>query len=322
MKAPSNLANFLSKKFLIIVFVIVSLLCIIFFAAVGRFNAPWATRIAVGITAPFQSVASAITHKLNDFRNYVGDVYYVYDQNRQLKAENDSLKSRVSKDAELESENARLRQLLNYKNANTQFDLLPASVIGRNSSSWTSHIIINRGSDDGVQKDMPVVTPDGLVGIIRTVYGSYSEVELITDPRSAVGAIVQRADSRVAGVVKGSSASSSGIDMTNLPQNSNVVEGDVIVTSGYGGIYPKGIPIGTVAAIKNDTGGLLQYAALYPYVDFQKLEDVAVIVNSREPAPAPPAPTLPNGQPDPNNPAAQQQQGQQAQQQQSAGAAQ
>ncbi len=277
MNGSSN--NIFSKRFFVVIFVIISLLCIMFFAAISRFNAPLFNRIAVTTLAPFQSVASAVSSKFSAFGNYVTDVFYVYDQNRELQAQNDDLKMRASQAAELESENARLRQLLDYKNTHTQYKLLPATVIGRNSSNWSSHLIINRGTDDGVQKNMTVITPDGLVGNIYQAYGSYSEVELITDPRSAVGAIVQRADSRVSGVVKGTPDSSSSITMNNLAQNANVVEGDVITTSGLGGIYPKGIPIGTVTALKNDTGGLLQYAVLYPNVDFQKLEDVAIITN-------------------------------------------
>ena len=294
MKSPS-------KRSLIVLFIIISIICILFFAAIGRFNAPLANSIVVNVLAPFQSVTSAVSSKCNDFRNYVYDVFYVYDQNRELKAQNDDLKLKVARTAELEAENANLRQLLNYKKANLQFNLLPANVIVRDSATWSSHIIINRGTDDGVQKNMTVITPDGLVGNIHEAYASYSEVELITDPRSAVGSIVQRADSRVAGIVKGSADSNSAINMTNIPQNANIVEGDTIITSGFGGIYPKGIPIGSVAAIKNDSGGLLQYATLYPCVDFQKLENVAVIINHREVAqpaatPAPTAPAQANAQ--------------------------
>ena len=294
MKSPS-------KRSLIVLFIIISIICILFFAAIGRFNAPLANSIVVNVLAPFQSVTSAVSSKCNDFRNYVYDVFYVYDQNRELKAQNDDLKLKVARTSELEAENANLRQLLNYKKANLQFDLLPAKVIGRDSATWSSHIIINRGTDDGVQKNMTVITPDGLVGNIHEAYASYSEVELITDPRSAVGSIVQRANSRVAGIVKGSADSNSAINMTNIPQNANIVEGDTIITSGFGGIYPKGIPIGSVAAIKNDSGGLLQYATLYPCVDFQKLENVAVIINHREVAqpaatPAPTAPAQANAQ--------------------------
>ena len=277
MKSPS-------KRSLIVLFIIISIICILFFAAIGRFNAPLANSIVVNVLAPFQSVTSAVSSKCNDFRNYVYDVFYVYDQNRELKAQNDDLKLKVARTSELEAENANLR-----------LDLLPANVIGRDSATWSSHIIINRGTDDGVQKNMTVITPDGLVGNIHEAYASYSEVELITDPRSAVGSIVQRADSRVAGIVKGSADSNSAINMTNIPQNANIVEGDTIITSGFGGIYPKGIPIGSVAAIKNDSGGLLQYATLYPCVDFQKLENVAVIINHREVAQpaATPVPTAP-----------------------------
>ena len=271
-----------SNRSLIVIFIIISMLCILFFAAVGRFNTPLANAVVVNILAPFQTVTSVITHKCNAFKDYVYDVFYVYDQNRQLKAQNDDLKIKVAQISELEAENVRLTQLLNYKKANTQFDLLPASVIGRDTTTWSSHIIINRGSDDGVRKNMTVITPDGLVGNIHEAYTDYSEVELITDPRSAVGAIVQRADSRLAGVVKGSADSNSAINMTNIPQNANIVEGDTIITSGFGGIYPKGIPIGSVVSIKNDSGGLLQYAVLYPCVDFQKLEEVAIIISHRD----------------------------------------
>ncbi len=276
--SPNNLT---SKNFLIVLFIIISIICIIFFAAIGRFNAPLAQRIAMTTLAPFQSITSFISNKSNDFRNYVADVFYVYDKNRQLQAENDALKAKAASSAELESENIRLRNLLNYKQTHQEFDLLSATIIARDSTTWSNHIIINRGTDDGVQKNMTVITPDGLVGSVRNAYGSYSEVELITDPRSAVSAIVQRADSRIAGVVKGTTDFDSSINMNNIPQNANIVEGDLIITSGLGGIYPKGIPIGTVLSLKNDSGGLLQYAVLYPCVDFQRLEEVFVITNYR-----------------------------------------
>ncbi len=289
MNQKTNNNNIFSKRFIAIIFVAASLLIVIFFGAIARFNAPLFKAVTVTMLAPFQSVGSWVGSKYSDFTTYVGDVFYVYDENRRLQAENDDLKEKAAKAPELEAENAQLRALLNYKSSRTDFTLLPARVVSRSSSAWTSHIIIDRGTSDGVQKNMTVVTPDGLVGSIYEAYGSYSDVELITDPRSAVSAIVQRADSRVPGVVKGAPDSSASITMNNIPQNANIVEGDTIVTSGFGGVYPKGIPIGSVYALKNDTGGLLQYAVLYPNVDFQKLETVAVITNYTDPVPAVPA---------------------------------
>ena len=291
MNQKTNNNNVFSKRFIAIIFVAASLLIVIFFGAIARFNAPLFKAVTVTMLAPFQSVGSWMGSKYSDFTTYVGDVFYVYDENRRLQAENDDLKEKAAKAPELEAENAQLRALLNYKSSRTDFTLLPARVVSRSSSAWTSHIIIDRGTSDGVQKNMTVVTPDGLVGSIYEAYGSYSDVELITDPRSAVSVIVQRADSRVPGVVKGAPDSSASITMNNIPQNANIVEGDTIITSGFGGVYPKGIPIGSVYALKNDTGGLLQYAVLYPNVDFQKLETVAVITNYTDPVPA--VPTAP-----------------------------
>lgn len=157
-------------------------------------------------------------------------------------------------------------------------------------AAWTSMIIIDRGTQDGVNKDMAVVTEKGLVGTVVEASPNSSKVQLLLDPRSAVGTLVQRPESRVAGIVEGNPSDPMMPRMINIPRNADVVEGDTIVTSGFGGIYPKGLIVGTVSDVQNDSGGLLKIAILDPAVDFQKLEDVAVIVTSRE---APPAPLTP-----------------------------
>ena len=154
-------------------------------------------------------------------------------------------------------------------------------------------ITINRGTNDGVHENMAVVTEKGLVGNVVEAGPAASKVQLILDPRSSVGTLVQRAESRVAGIVQGDSTNPTMPRMINIPRNADVVEGDVIVTSGFGGVYPKGLIVGLVSEIQNDEGGLLKYAVLESAVDFQKLEDVAVIVASRE---APPDPIKPPAQ--------------------------
>ena len=151
-------------------------------------------------------------------------------------------------------------------------------------------IVIDRGTLNGIQNDMPVVTPQGLVGRVVEAGPNSSKVQLILDPRSSVGTIVQRAESRVTGIVQGDMDNPTMPQMVNIPKNADVVEGDVIVTSGFGGIYPKGIIVGLVSSLKNDDGGLLKIGVLESAVDFQKLEDVMVITASRE---APPEPIKP-----------------------------
>ena len=191
------------------------------------------------------------------------------------------------------AENARLKALLGYKQTKTQFDLVAARVIGRDYATWSGVIVIDRGTSSGVHENMPVVTEKGLVGVVVEAAPYSSKVRLILDPRAAVGTIVQRQESRVAGIVEGDPANPLMPRMKNIPKSADVVEDDVVVTSGYGGVYPKGLLVGTVKALKNDEGGLLKYAVLEPAVDFQRLEDVAVIVASRE---APPAPITPPAQ--------------------------
>ena len=100
MKIPSN-NNFSVKRLLIVIFVVISVLCIIFFAAISRFNTPLFHAVVINILAPFQSVTSAVSGKISAFGDYVGDVFYVYDENRELKAQNDDLKARAARSAEL-----------------------------------------------------------------------------------------------------------------------------------------------------------------------------------------------------------------------------
>ena len=187
------------------------------------------------------------------------------------------------------------------KQEKTQFDLVAARVIGRDYATWSGVIVIDRGTASGVHENMPVVTEKGLVGVVVEAAPYSSKVQLILDPRAAVGTLVQRQESRVAGIVEGDPANALMPRMKNIPKSADVVEGDVVVTSGYGGVYPKGVLVGTVKALKNDEGGLLKYAVLEPAVDFQRLEDVVVIVASREAPPAPitPPPQTPGTETDP-----------------------
>ena len=134
---------------------------------------------------------------------------------------------------------------------------------------------------------MAVVTSMGLVGHVSEAGINSSKVQLILDPRSSVGTLVQRPASRVAGIVEGDINNPTMPKMVNIPKNSDVVVGDVIVTSGFGGIYPKGIVVGKIKDIQNEESGLLKFGVVETNVDFQKLEDVAIIIQSREAPPAP-----------------------------------
>ena len=290
-----------SRKVWLLLVSLVCILCLIFFAGRGRFQSPFLSRAALTVLRPFQSVTAWVGDKVHHLSTEFWEVYYVYDQNCLLKNEVEALRVQNLEANEAFAENARLKALLGYKQEKTQFDLVAARVIGRDYATWSGVIVIDRGTASGVHENMPVVTEKGLVGVVIEAAPYSSKVQLILDPRAAVGTLVQRQESRVAGIVEGDPANALMPRMKNIPKSADVVEGDVVVTSGYGGVYPKGVLVGTVKALKNDEGGLLKYAVLEPAVDFQRLEDVVVIVASREAPPAPitPPPQTPGTETDP-----------------------
>lgn len=180
---------------------------------------------------------------------------------------------------ELRSNNKRLKALLDLKEA-TPYPSLPAEVIGSDSSSYFKSIIINRGTNHSLRPNMPVTAPEGLVGrVIRTSTWT-SQVQLMTDINSGVAAMVQR--SRAQGVVVGEGSNICRMKyVTNL---NDVAPGDLVITSGMEGIYPKGIPIGRVVVVKKSPT-LFQQIKVIPAVNLQKLEEVLIILKERETLP-------------------------------------
>ncbi|MBP8598886.1 MAG: rod shape-determining protein MreC [Selenomonas sp.] len=279
-----------NRKLWAMLFVVVSLFCVIFFAARGRFQVPVSSQTVSLVLSPFQQAVSWVGGQLAYVTGNVWDIATVHEQNKMLRNEVEQLRVQNLQASEAMAENERLRTLLGYRQMATQFDMVAARVIGRESATWSRMIVINRGRQDGVDVDMAVVTQAGLVGHVVEAGWNSSKVQLILDPRSSVGTLVQRAESRVAGIVQGDLDNPTMPQMVNIPKNADVVEGDVIVTSGFGGLYPKGLVVGLISSLQNDAGGLLKIGIMEPAVDFQKLEDVMVITASRE---APPDPIQP-----------------------------
>ena len=279
-----------NRKLWAMLFVVVSLFCIIFFAARGRFQVPVSSQTVSLVLSPFQQAVSWVGGQLAYVTGNVWDIATVHEQNKMLRNEVEQLRVQNLQASEAMAENERLRTLLGYRQMATQFDMVAARVIGRESATWSRMIVINRGRQDGVDVDMAVVTQSGLVGHVVEAGWNSSKVQLILDPRSSVGTLVQRAESRVAGIVQGDLDNPTMPQSVNNPKNADGVEGDVIVTSGFGGLYPKGLVVGLISSLQNDEGGLLKIGIMEPAVDFQKLEDVMVITASRE---APPEPIQP-----------------------------
>ena len=255
------------KKIIALIFVFISVFCSVFFAARGRFAMPITENLVMTIMSPFQRAFSWAGNQLASLKDSVTEISHLHEQNKQLREEVELLRAQNVTASEYASENQRLRSLLGYKQVATQFDLVAASVIGRESASWSSVITINRGTLDGVANNMAVVTELGLVGHVLESGLNSAKVQLLIDPRSSVGTLIQRPESRVAGIVEGDIKNPSYPRMVNIPKDSDVQVNDTVVTSGYGGVYPKGLVVGKIIEIRNEEGGLLKYGVIDTSVD-------------------------------------------------------
>ncbi len=203
-----------------------------------------------------------------------------------LQAENQMLQQRVAELAadnirleEYKQENDRLRALLDYKEANKQaFHFSVAQVIGRNPSNWYHTLTIGLGSKAGLEKNQVVLTHQGVVGRIIAVTPYTAEVLLLLDREGALAAMVQ--DSRVPGIVEGSVDYPGCLQMVRISRDAPVQEYQFVVTSGMGGIFPKGLPLGKIVKIIYEPDGLMKRAIITPSVDFDRLEEVLVITGA------------------------------------------
>jgi rod shape-determining protein MreC len=196
-----------------------------------------------------------------------------------LRSENDRLRQRVST---LEEENLQYREALvssgrlqRIAEMRSDFEvaMLPSEVVGGDTSAWFRSALLDRGQGHGVRSGMPVVTDRGLVGLVTATSPRASQAMLLTDRQSAVDGLVQR--SRAQGIVRG--LRGDRLEFEFAVRGSDVRMGDVVITSGLGGVYPKGVRIGVVEEV-GEAGDLLQTATLRPAVDFGRLEGVFVML--------------------------------------------
>ncbi len=232
----------------------------------------------LAVISPIQRIASGVISPFSHAWRSVAGIGRLSSDNVELRAENSRLRRQLVDRNELQAENERLRGLVGWKQ-HSAFKTVAATVIGRPPSNWEHTVIINTGSGGGVKPDMPVVTADGLVGQISRVSPWSSEVQLIIDQRSGVGGLIQT--TRESGVVQGDVNGELHLDFISKTSKARI--GDAVITSGYGGSFPKGIFIGTVQSLKEPSYNLFKEIDVHSEVDFSRLEDVLVITSPVQP---------------------------------------
>lgn len=201
-------------------------------------------------------------------------------ENEELKRANVELDKQVRDAQGMEQENQELRAMLNLMKTENKLDLVAAQVIAKDPSNWYSSFTINKGTDDGIQKNQPVLTANKeLVGQVYKVGSSWAEIITILDPDSGVGSLIER--SKDIGIIEGdASLRHQGLcRLGYLSRETDIEVGDYVETSGMGGIYPKGLLIGTVLDIREDNTNMSKYATIKPIVELGKLTQVCVLKN-------------------------------------------
>jgi rod shape-determining protein MreC len=230
-------------------------------------------RVLLTVTTPVGSVL----YRVNSFFADIWDNYVflvrVREENKQLKTVIKTLNTRVMQNHEAVLAGQRLQQLSALKQRLTT-PSLAATIIGEDVTPWFRTVIIDRGALDGIREGMPVVAAPGVVGRVIRVASSSSRLLLLTDHASAIAGTVQR--SRARGVVKGKSRGLCTLEFAERGEDVQV--GDVIVTSGIGGVFPKGLPVGEVTTVKKGEYGIFQTVVLRPFVSTSRLEEVLVLL--------------------------------------------
>jgi len=208
-------------------------------------------------------------------RELAGIIFYHHNliQNERLKREIDLFRNKVNSLNEIYLENKRLKNLLSFKQKSV-YKVTAARVIGRTVDNWSSVVLIDKGSHNGIRRGFVVITPSGLAGRVIETTGSASKVILINDPGFGVSAIVQR--SRQEGLVSGTLGHS--LIMKYLTKDADIKVSDVIITSGLTSAYPKGLLIGSVLNIGEEFSGLSRYAIIKPAVDLDSIEELFIII--------------------------------------------
>ncbi|MDO9573704.1 MAG: rod shape-determining protein MreC [Candidatus Contubernalis sp.] len=265
------------KKAFTIIVILISLIIIMNLSQWERERLTFVEDLIITVVSPFQNAVFWISTEVRDVFEHFSERQDMDRENSELKQSLGDYQSITNQLEELKQENKRLREMLDFREK-SDYTLLPARVTARDTSGWFSVVVINKGYSDGAAKDMAVINNDGLVGHILSVSRNSSKVLLLSDSSRAVSGVVR--DSRETGVigfVEGSVEQPGYCRMINILRESEIEKGDVVVTSGLGGVFPPGLVIGQVIEVGDDEYGLLKYALIKPAVDFSRLEEVFVV---------------------------------------------
>lgn len=259
-----------------IIITIVILILIVIFSN-GESDNTFFENVASNLVMPIQNGLTYLKNKLSGNNTFFTDINHLKEENQQLKEKNSELEQSLRELENIKTQNETLKEYVNLTEKYGEYKTIPGYVINKDISNYSKTIVINLGKKDGVQENMTVIADKGLVGHVISVTDTTAKVQTIIDTASSVSCSMSTTKDSI--VCKGTLDDKSALKVMYIPTEANIIQGDSIETSGLGGIYPKGIHIGTVKKVTNTQNMTDRYAIVETAVDFDKLDTVLVITN-------------------------------------------
>ncbi|EJS03295.1 rod shape-determining protein MreC [Bacillus mycoides] len=268
---------FLNKRLIVLLVSIILLVALIGISLKERNSLSWPEQFIKDTVGVVERVFQKPANYVAGFFENVEDVKRTYEENKKLKAKLDSTADLSAVVKNLDDENKKLRELTGKEKSRGDYTEVQASVVSRNPDKWYDLVGIDKGAQQGIKKDMAVVTPKGLVGRVKSVSQFTSSVELLSSMSrtNRVSAIVQ-GEENIFGLIEGYDKEKQLLLFTKISSDAEVKKDQLVVTSGLGDIFPKGLAIGKIVDVQPDPYGLTKTAYVKPSADLNDVEHIIV----------------------------------------------
>jgi len=283
-----RLKHFNNKKLITLLVSLMFFIGILWYSFSNFGSAPYIQQVVNDMTAVAGRVISKPVNALNRVFSDINNVQDTFEENKRLKAELDRFAEMQAELATLTDEKQKLQEELDLQATLTDYQTISGSVISRNPDRWIDQVVIDRGSRDGLENGMSVLSNNGLIGRVAEVSPTSSKVTLLTTNDEAAvltSAEIILEDETVFGVINGYDTNRKYLIMEQITSTTTIEEGATIVTSGLGGLVPRGLLVGTVADVTLDRHGLGQRVYIEPATDFEDIRFVTIIHREAEISP-------------------------------------
>lgn len=261
-----------------IIITIIILILVVILSNIDIKDMSYVENVFNAFVMPIQNGLTYLKNKMSGNDSFFTDISNLQEENEKLKKKNSELEQALRELEIMKSENETLKEYVNLKDKYQEYETIPAYIINKDITNYNETIIINVGEKDGIKPNMTVIADQGLVGHVISTTETTAKVQTIIDTASSVSSTIST--SREAIIVTGTLDKESTLKATYIPTDATILENDKVETSGLGGIYPKGITIGTIKAVVETKNITDRYAYVETAVDFKKLETVLVITNN------------------------------------------